>query len=540
MSPLSDLEILEVRSSGAYQNLIFLIDEPIDSVKYANFESVDLITDEKLKKLLKRPSESHGGISVGSRFTYKNDESQDADEYEIVPYDVYKVELSKAMRPSFVNWNNLIMLRIHNCYLDELEWEMFAELNNLEYLSLEHNGITKITPFTFKGVPHLKTLSLARNDIQDINYLDMVGLQELEYLDLSSNNLSKISEDTIAPFTSLKKLDLQENPIEHLPPMTFAILNTTEELILGSKSIALDLDNTHDAFVSLDRLRTMELLNAKSTSLDQTIFTGLMAVERFKMYGSVKRIELDTFAEMPKLKEVILNNCEISEISMDAFYGASDLRIIDLSHNQLTKIPLGLFDSKPQLQEIYLQNNYLKSLPENFFSLESLKLARLTDNRWKCSCDMSKWNQAVTNSIRLNKLSSKDKHCIRNPKTGRFEHCDHEFDDFPQYSYGFDNKMSPLCHDISDNFKLKNVFSAVRKNYNCSHPLTKSAEKKLQKERMKNKFKLYTIEKLSSEKPKKNFPWTRKLSKSEITKNTNSDYKVQEQQLLSNDVTYDL
>lgn len=538
--PLNDLQILEIRSTGSYRNLVFFIDEPIPTIQHANFEAINLMADEKIKKLIKRPSDSEGGMAVGERFAYRYDETQESEQYEIVPYEVYKMELKKSLRPGFVGWTKLSVLRIHNCYLDELEWEMFAGMDALEHLSLEHNEIKVIPKITFYGTPHLKTLSLARNDILDLHYLDLAGLLELEHLDISSNNLTKLSEETFPPFPNLNKLDLRENPIEFILPMTFSIFNTTKEIVLGSKSTALDLANTHEAFIALDQLISLNLLNVKSPSLNQTIFTGLKQVERLRIQGSIQRIELDAFVEMPKLKELILSGCGISEISMDAFYGANNLRIIDLSFNQLSKIPFGLFDDKQRLQEIYLQNNNLKKLPEHFFSIKSLKLIRLTDNPWKCSCEMSEWSQAVTNSIRMNKLSAADKQCIRNPKTGKIEHCDNEFDDFPQYSYGFDKKMSPLCLDVSAN-KLKDVYFVVRHNFKCSHPLAQLSKSKIDKERMRNKIAL-TIEKLQSDKQKKRYPWTSnamtRINKSDfnVQRTLSSNAEIIEEQVLSNDV----
>lgn len=542
LEPLSDLQILEIRSSGSYRNLIFHIDQPIPTIEHANFESVNLIADEKIKNLIKYPSEQHDSIPIGELYTYNNDESQDTEEYQIVPYDVYKVELTKSMRPSFFGWNNLAVLRIHNCFMDELEYEMFAGMENLQHLSMEHDGIKVIPPFAFYGARYLKTLSLAQNEILDMNFLDLAGLLKLEHLDLSSNHLTKLSEESFPPFTSLKKFDLRGNPIEHIFPMTFAILNTTKEISLGSESTVLHLADTHDAFKSLNELKSLNLLNVKSPSINQTIFTGLKSVERLKIRGFIERIELDAFVEMPELKELILSSCDISDISMDAFYGAKNLRIIDLSSNKLTRIPLGLFDDHQKLQEIYLQKNMLKKLPEDFFLMESVKLIRLTDNPWKCSCEMSKWKQSVTNSIRLNKLSSNDKNCIRNPKTGKIDYCDDEFDDFPKYSYGFDNKMSPLCTDVSKN-KLKDVYFFVRHNFKCSHPTNKLEDQKVDKNRLMNKIPT-TYDEPNYDKRKKSNPW--KQSMSQITRENQNDFKVKrisssnaeiiDEQVLSNDV----
>lgn len=493
------------------------------TLKHLNFESIKVMADEKIKKQIKyqHPSETYDYVPESSRYAYKkasSDEIIDEDnmdggdgddaeeEIEIVPYHVYKMELSKSMRPNFFGWLNLEVMRIHNCHFDELEWEMFAGLERLQHLSLEHNEIKVIPAFAFYGAMHLKTLSLAHNDILDLHYLALAGLLDLEHLDLSQNNLTKLSESTFPPFPQMNTFDLRENPIEFILPMTFAILNTTKELIMGSTSTALDFANTNEAFIAFNQLKLLRILNVKATSLHQSLFAGLKSVERLHLKGSIERIDYDAFAEIPNLKELILNHCNISDISMDAFFGVKKLQIIDLSFNHLTEIPYGLFDEQKQLHEIYLQNNRLKKLPENFFTFTStLKLVRLIDNDWQCSCEMLNWNQAITNSIRLNKLSGADQeesNCIRNPKTGRIDYCNSEYNDFPQFAYGYDNKMSPLCYEnetAMETPKLKNVYYVLRHSIKCSESIDDSQSKsnlQVKKERSTNRF-MASLKKLS-------------------------------------------
>lgn len=513
----NDLEILEIRSTGSNRNLLFFIDDAMPTLKHINFESIKVMADEKIKKQIKyqHPSETYDYVPEGSRFAYKNvmndndaddvmDDGDD-DEIEIVPYHVYKMELSKSMRPNFFGWTNLEVMRIHNCHFDELEWGMFAGLERLEHLSLEYNEIKVIPAFAFYGAMHLKTLSLAHNDILDMHYLGLAGLLDLQHLDLTRNNLTKLSESTFPPFPQMQTFDLRENPIEFILPMTFAILNTTNELMMGSTSMALDLANTNEAFVALDQLKLLRISNVKSTSLHQSLFIGLKSVERLRLNGNVERIDYDAFAEMPNLKELVLSDCSIVDISMDAFFGIKKLRIIDLSQNHLTELPHGLFDEQQQLNEIYLQHNQLKKLPPNFFTFtNTLKLVRLIDNLWHCSCTMLNWQQAITNSIRLNKLSDggEEKNCIRNPKTGRIEYCNSNYNNFPQFAYGYDNKMTPLCIEnvmaTTSTAKLKSVYYVLRHSIKCSAVTVddNQSASQVNKQRSSNKL-METLQKLN-------------------------------------------
>lgn len=497
----NELRTLEIRSSGMNRNLALFIDETMPMIKHAYFDSIRIFGDEKIKKRInyQHPSETYDYVPEGERFSYNIADSKDiVDEVEIVRYDVYKMKLSKAMRPNFYGWEVLEVLRIHNCLLEDVEWKMFAGLKNLQHLSLQQNHIKFIPPFAFYGAMHLKTLSLAYNDIFDLHYLALAGLLDLEHLDLTSNKLTKLSEITFPPFPNLHSIDLQNNPIEFILPFTFAIMNKTKELILGANAAAIDLSNINGAFVSLGELKSLNIVNAKSFKLHQTMFEGLKLVERLKIKGCVERIEYDAFSEMPQLKELYLSDCNIVDISMDAFFGIKDLRVIDLSHNKLSEIPLGVFDGQRQVKEIYLQHNNLKSLPKFIFSIKSLRLLRLTDNPWECSCEMADWNQQVTNSIRLNqKTSITDENCIRNPKSGKIMYCNDKFDNFPEFIYGFDNKMSPLCNDTSNSIPTpKNVYYILRHSTKCSQSAEKSNKKTMEQQRFDSKL-LVTMEKMA-------------------------------------------
>lgn len=527
---LPDLEILEIRGTGSNRNLIFDINETMPKIKYANFELIELIADgnlnEKYSMNQQHPSDTYDYLPNNNEEKYsmhdyvpKNERSAynvtlaSEEDIEIVPYDVYVQEMHNSRRATFIGWNSLEILRIHDCQLDEVYWEMFEGLINLQHLSLENNDIKVVPPFAFYGALNLKSLSLARNTILDMNYRALAGLLELEFLDLSSNNLTKLSELTFPPFPHLKSAILRDNPIEFILPMTFGIMNGTNELSLGSESVALDLSNSNGAFLALDNLISLTLWNITASGFYQSSFTGLKSLQRLRLRGSLVNIEYDAFSEMARMAELILSECNISEISMDAFYGVKELRIIDLSSNQLTSIPPGLFDEQNQLQEIHLQKNRLTHLPKDFFSLPSLKLVRLIKNPWFCTCEMSDWKQELTNSVRVGILGkhSVDENCIRNPKTGEIQYCSGPIDRVPQYTYRFDNRMSPVCSETKK--RKRSVYYALRHTIKCAaKPL-----KTMKRDQLKDTgmIKSGQIEELISPRPVESWATQQRMTKSQ-------------------------
>lgn len=293
----------------------------------------------------------------------------------IVPYEVYEREQRMAKMATFAGWQELRVLRVHGCRLDELHWQMFDGLQRLEHLSLAENGIKIVPAFALFGAPLLRTLSLAHNEIFELNYRALAGLLRLERLDLSDNRMEHLSELTFPPFPRLRTLDIRGNPVRMVLPMTFGVMNATKHVLIGSPTQAFEL-STEEVFRSLGALRTLRIENAQATVLSQSVFRGLRSVESLRLQGNVRRIEFDAFAEMVSVRELVLSGCGLEALSMDTFFGTRDLEVIDLSANRLAVLPPGLFDGQTKLKEVYLQENRLTELPGDIFRQQSLKLLR--------------------------------------------------------------------------------------------------------------------------------------------------------------------
>lgn len=464
LTTLSELTTLEMRGvPGCNFNL--LIDESMPNLINANFESVQLFSSELLKRRpnIIDPSENFDYVPNSERLEY-NVSLAIEEEIEILPYEVYILEMQKSKIVSFYGWNKLLVLRIHNCNIQELHFEIFDGLENLQHLSLENNGIKIVPPFTFFGAFHIKSLSLSKNNILNLNYRSLAGLLNLEKLDLSDNNITRLSELTFPPFPKLEIVDLRKNPIQNIFPGCFAVMNNTKSLTIGDDKVQIDL-NSDNLFQSLENLIYLNLNNITTTVLNQMTFRGLKNLEILKIKGNITRIEFDAFAEISSLKQLILSNCNIKQISMDAFYGLIKLQIIDLSSNNLNNLPYGIFDQQFIIKEIYLQNNLLTYLPKNFFKNISAKLVRLTQNPWFCNCEMKNWKQEITNKVKTAKVSKICKYDTNNRSSCK---------DTKLYEYVHDNKMSPRCDGGPEDVKYRSIFYVLRRNMKCARHTTLS------------------------------------------------------------------
>lgn len=460
---LISLELLGPNVGSKRNNeshLICEIDTPIEDLKYLNLERI--LIKKSLTQIQKFVKEFNEG-DVTFEFVYRYNEElhpltivqKGAD--EIQPYQkVVKEGEGLHEYPMFHGFKNLFFLRIANCDLNHIYWEMFDGLSNLEYLILEKNLLKFIPAFAFYGTPNLKTLSLAHNNLLDIQLRDLAGLLELEYLDLTYNNFSQLSELSLPPFPKLKLANFANNPISVIFSNTFEVMNTTDSLIIGSDDMPLNL--TINSFQGLNLLKKLTLINLLMPVLQREQLVGMPVLKELILTGNIARIEFDAFVEVPKLETLILAECNIVELSMDSFMGLSELQYLDLSKNKLLHLPPGIFDMLTGLKELYLNGNQLEVLPRDIFQRIHPKLIRLTDNPWHCSCQMSEWKPVIVNRIKQKVY----KPCVSTHDKGVSCTYENKF----AFKYVYDNRVAPKCVEPKQ-FVNWSVFLAMRKLLKC-------------------------------------------------------------------------
>ncbi|KAF2885702.1 hypothetical protein ILUMI_20475 [Ignelater luminosus] len=436
------------------------IDVPLHELKYLNLDKV-LIKASK-KQLGRFDSEVHEEV-VTFEYTQQLNPNlhpltlvHKGTNREILPYNKYVEQEDNNEISLFIGFNSLVLLRVSNCQLNNVNWEMFDGLQNLEYLILEKNNLMFIPDFAFYGTPNLKSLSLAWNNLLNIQITDLAGLLELEYLDLSHNNFSQLSELSFPPFPKLKLANFGNNPISIVFPSTFEVMNTTDSLVLGSEETPLTLIT--NSFLGLKLLKKLTLNNLIVPLLKRELLVGMPNLNELIMSGNITKLEFDAFLDVSKLEKLVITQSNLQNISMDAFIGLDQLHILDLSQNRLEYLPPGTFDPLKHLRELYLNNNKFQQLPREIFARIHPRLIRLNENPWHCSCGMSDWKPMIVNKIKQKSA----KNCDYSHDKG----ISCVFDNHYDIKYVFDTRVAPKCA-TPKKYLNWNVFHVMRKQLRC-------------------------------------------------------------------------
>ena len=168
---------------------------------------------------------------------------------------LYKNNISNISPDAFTGLQNLRELRLDQNKIQTIERDTFRDIVNLEVLDLSYNNISKISPNTFTGLQRLERLGLGYNSIQTLNQNLFDGLFRLEALDLQVNQITRLDEN-FNDLILLKTLSLRRNNIFNINRRTFLMSGNLKSLDLrhnnlGNIPAALWLPNFHGVFLDV-------------------------------------------------------------------------------------------------------------------------------------------------------------------------------------------------------------------------------------------------------------------------------------------------
>ncbi|MCE7737247.1 MAG: leucine-rich repeat domain-containing protein [Candidatus Heimdallarchaeota archaeon] len=161
--------------------------------------------------------------------------------------------------------NRIISLDLIGLGLQELDANIFDEINGITQLYLSWNDISILPNGVFDKLNTLQYLDLRGSGLIEIQNGIFDKLQNLQRLELNDNKLKKIPTNTFDKLFSLKEINLSNNHIEFLEKHIFDKLINLEFLYLYFNPLPGDISfgNYYDR-ESVEEL--IDLLKSRFTS----------------------------------------------------------------------------------------------------------------------------------------------------------------------------------------------------------------------------------------------------------------------------------
>ncbi|XP_076248677.1 uncharacterized protein LOC143188354 [Calliopsis andreniformis] len=273
----------------------------------------------------------------------------------------------------------IFALNLANNDITEITKEMLNDLPaDLFAVNLERNKIRSVKSQVIEN-SYIKWLELNSNFISEIE-TGALQKTQLTFLFLYDNQLRDLSFVSSLP-SSLTIFLLNNNLITSIPNEAFSHLNTLRLLKLDNNNIETLQSNV---FKGLTSLSILSIANNNLTKIEQPVLSDLENLKSLNLDGNkLRKISNKTFAYLPQtLKDLSLEFNEIDSLEAGSFVKVPK-NTLSLSRNKISSVPRGTFDL-PTLKELYLDQNNLTTIDgDSYEGLPQLFSLWLSNNQIK-------------------------------------------------------------------------------------------------------------------------------------------------------------
>ncbi|XP_019157718.1 PREDICTED: probable leucine-rich repeat receptor-like protein kinase At1g35710 [Ipomoea nil] len=220
---------------------------------------------------------------------------------------------------------------------------------------------------------HVTELHLLTNDNLLRGKLSscLLEVKQLRYLDLSGLNFSESHiPNFIGSFVNLQYIDLSSTRFEGIIPHQLGNLSHLHTLRLGADN-ALKADNL-DWLSNLSNLKVLDLS-----------YVNLSMVHNWA----------EVINMLPSLRELYLNDCDISKSSHPLGHNKSSLQVLELAYNKFNSVIFRWIFNLDSLRTLDISaNQFHGHLPNSLLNLTSLRTLQIFENQFHGHLPNSLWN----------------------------------------------------------------------------------------------------------------------------------------------------
>ncbi|KAL1103236.1 hypothetical protein V6Z11_D05G424900 [Gossypium hirsutum] len=271
---------------------------------------------------------------------------------------------------------NLTQLSLSSNYFSGvIEFRMFSNLPNLEYLDLSYNSLSLTSnttstvnltslflsscnlsefPQFLKGLKSLESLDLSCNKIEGKipQWMKEVGNGSLAYLNVSHNSLTEVEH---FPWKNIEVLDLSSNLIRGNLPIPASTINV---FLISINSFNGEVSSL---ICNATSLRVLDLSHNNLSGTIPQCFGNLsnslefLNLKKNKFYGTIP----PTFPEGCQLTNFNLDGNLLEGPLTPSILNCNDLEVLDLGNNKINDTFPHWLGSLPYLQVLVLKSNHM-------------------------------------------------------------------------------------------------------------------------------------------------------------------------------------
>ncbi|XP_076752750.1 leucine-rich repeat domain-containing glycoprotein 150 isoform X2 [Xylocopa sonorina] len=304
---------------------------------------------------------------------------------------------------------SIVHLRIENAEQIRLGPHAFLSLGlqQLQSIVITDTRIVDLNQSAFDGLPYLFSISLARNDLQDIHPSTFLNNKQLSLLTISGNplkhmqelklskhglfdapsvtefnfsfnGLTKLKRSAFSKMQSLIYINLKGNRLKEIDGSIFSMLKSLLEVDLSNNL----LTEVPAGLLSNSDVETLRISGNNLASLSSIQGATLRVLDASN--NKIKMIGKDDFFNMSSLDQLILSSNGLKKIHHHAFTYLDELTYLDLSNNKLAPLSGHHFKANSRLQVLLLNDNpELERLP--VFQLSGFEYNTFNIYRFECS-----------------------------------------------------------------------------------------------------------------------------------------------------------
>jgi protein toll len=247
-------------------------------------------------------------------------------------------EITRLPEDLFIDMKNLSWVRIRVAKI-HLPRNLFAPLENLEFLELGHNKLESLPEGFLRNQRKLVQLNLWGNSLKNLKKESFVGLDLVRELDLSANGMESLESDVLYHFTNLTDINLNANNFKALP---------------------------EDLFQNNRKLKIVRLLENRvpMTTLPRGLFANLTDLSEVSLKADLQTLPEDIFEGSYKIVQMKLNNNLLNNLPAKLLWDQKSLEKLELQENRIESLDDSFFRGTVALRELYLWGNHLKIITE--------------------------------------------------------------------------------------------------------------------------------------------------------------------------------